>query len=30
MSGHAVEAGLRMPVPREKKQGGRKRKTAAA
>jgi hypothetical protein len=30
LSKHAVEAGLRMPVPREAKQSGRKRKTAAA
>jgi hypothetical protein len=30
LSAHAVEAGLRMPVPREPKQGGRRKKTAAA
>jgi hypothetical protein len=30
LSTHAVEAGLRMPVPRGKKPGGRRKKTAAA
>jgi hypothetical protein len=30
LSAHAVEAGLRMPVPREQKPGGRRKKTAAA
>jgi hypothetical protein len=30
LSAHAAEAGLRMPQPREKKPGGRRKKTAAA